>query len=319
MFDPYTGLAPNSRGGTETMFHRLHEEFKEIRSLDDHQIICSRVGELDDRPYKTLWLHDMAGDPNAVKAIDLEAPHRNKINSIIFVSHSQLEDYRRLYPLTIRAQINKIMVIENFLPLRLINAASDLKFQDQDRVIRCIYHTTPHRGLEHVIDVWPKIYAAFGGNVRLDVYSSFSIYGWKENDAPYEPLFGKIKNMEGVFYHGAVDHSIVMNTLKNADFFLFPSIWKETSCLALMEACSFGVWPISINLGSIHETACGYGKLYHNADEWKIGVVDEMKRYLSLPKEVKINMAMSANGINYARRNLSIGKWGMMFDALEAR
>ena len=92
-------------------------------------------------------------------------------------------------------------------------------------------------------------------NVHLDVFSSFNAYGWAERDEPYQELFDKIEAHPQMTYHGFKPNNIVRNALQKAHIFAYPSIWMETSCIALMEAMSAGLMCVHPNLAALPETA----------------------------------------------------------------
>ena len=56
-----SGTWSKSQGGTERMFERLKKEL-DPKLLDNFQIICSRVRDLEDKK-RILWLHDLWNDP----------------------------------------------------------------------------------------------------------------------------------------------------------------------------------------------------------------------------------------------------------------
>jgi glycosyltransferase involved in cell wall biosynthesis len=119
--------------------------------------------------------------------------------------------------------------------------------------INLIYHTTPHRGLELVLPIFDKL-CELHDNIHMDVYSSFGVYGWEQRDVPYQPVFDRIRDHPHMTYHGAVSNDEVMKALEKAHIFLYPSIWKETSCIALIEAMLSGVFPIYPSYGALPET-----------------------------------------------------------------
>ena len=83
-------LDSEAQGGTEQMKYGLHERLpKEL--LDQFQIICSRVRELDDDKKKVLWLHDLPLDPEAQHLKEKE--NREKFDKLVCVSHWQMQQY----------------------------------------------------------------------------------------------------------------------------------------------------------------------------------------------------------------------------------
>jgi hypothetical protein len=57
------GTYKGAMGGTEMMNKGLKDRVSSDL-LEQFQIICSRVRELDDKP-RILWLHDLWNDPEA--------------------------------------------------------------------------------------------------------------------------------------------------------------------------------------------------------------------------------------------------------------
>ena len=127
--------------------------------------------------------------------------------------------------------------------------------QEKDKeTIRFIYHTTPHRGLELLVPIFEGL-AEQHQNIHLDVYSSFGIYGWEQRDAPYSGLFKRIDSHPRMTYHGVKSNAEVLEALDRSHIFLYPNIWKETSCIALIEAIKSGVVCVHPNYGALSETA----------------------------------------------------------------
>ena len=149
----------------------------------------------------------------------------------------------------------KCVVIENAIePVTFVDKPTDGK-------INFIYHTTPHRGLQILVPVFKQLAEKYP-NIHLDVYSSFKIYGWEDRDKPYEPLFEMIKENSNMTYHGTVSNSEVKNALQKAHCFAYPSIWMETSCIALIEAMSAGCLCVHPNLAALSETASRWTWMY---------------------------------------------------------
>jgi glycosyltransferase involved in cell wall biosynthesis len=233
-------LSANSRGGTEMMRQRLIDVAREDL-LNNTAIHLSRPRELYDDVPNILWCHDLAGDPE--NKILLNEGWK-KFDHFVFVSVWQRDQY------IIRFGIpySKCSVISNAIE-KQYNPS-----EKTQETIRFIYHTTPHRGLELLIPIFDALSKEFE-NIHLDVYSSFSIYGWPDRDEQYS---GIIKNIEGhpkMTYHGTVTNDEVLEALDKSHIFLYPNIWQETSCIALIEAIKSQVICIHPNLGALPETA----------------------------------------------------------------
>jgi glycosyltransferase involved in cell wall biosynthesis len=242
-----TSVSTNARGGTEMMRDRL------IRNADSEllskvAVHFSRPRQLYDDVPNILYCHDLAEDPeNKI----LENEGWSKFDHIVFVSAWQRDQFIVKYGIP----HSRCTVVHN-----AIEKIYDPVEKKTDK-IKFIYHTTPHRGLEllyHVFDALCKKH----DNIELDVYSSFDIYGWPERDEPYQELFRKIKDHPNMNYFGTVSNEKVLKALDEAHIFLYPCIWKETSCIALIEAIKSQVLCIHPNYGALPETSAAASVMY---------------------------------------------------------
>jgi glycosyltransferase involved in cell wall biosynthesis len=244
-------LSKNSMGGTERMKYGLQERISpEI--LDKFQIICSRVREIDPKLIPIYWLHDLPEDPESEH---LRAGGWNKFEKNVFVSNWQMQAYIKHFNMP----WYKSRVIQNAIePIPFVKKTVDK--------IKLIYHTTPHRGLNILVPVFIKLAEKYD-NIELDVFSSFEIYGWKQRDEPFEALFDLCKNHPQINYHGFQSNDVVRKALQEAHIFAYPSIWVETSCIALMEAMSAGCLCVHPNYGALPETSAGFTWMYQYRED----------------------------------------------------
>jgi UDP-glucose:(glucosyl)LPS alpha-1,2-glucosyltransferase len=235
-----TNLSRSAMGGTEQMRKRLVDTVDKSL-LEKVAIHLSRPRTLYDDVPNILYCHDLAEDPeNKI----LENQGWQQFTAFVFVSCWQ----RDMFIARFGIPYSKCVVIEN-----AIEPALDI---DKDmRQIKLIYHTTPHRGLELLYPVYEALSKEMGDKVHLDVFSSFEIYGWKERNKPYQSLFEKLEAHPHITYHGTQPNEVVRDYLSRAHYFPYPCIWKETSCIALIEAIEHGVIAVHPNLGALPETA----------------------------------------------------------------
>lgn len=240
-------LSKNSKGGTEMMRQRLLDR-AEPELLEKVAVHFSRPREIPEDVPNILYCHDLAEDPENKILLD---NGWEKFNHFVFVSAWQRDQYIRLY----KIPYSKCSIIPNAVEKRF-----EAKEKPTD-TIRFIYHTTPHRGLELLYLVFDALSQEYK-NIHLDVYSSFAIYGWVQRDEPYNELFKKIHEHPQMTYHGSVPNEQVLEALDNAHIFLYPNIWPETSCIALIEAIKSGVLCIHPNFGALPETAANATIMY---------------------------------------------------------
>lgn len=240
-------LSKNSKGGTEMMRQRLLDR-AEPELLEKVAIHFSRPRDIPEDVPNIFYCHDLAEDPENKVLLD---GGWEQFDKIVFVSAWQRDQYIMRFGIP----YSKCAVIPN---------AIEKRYEAEEKnteTIRFIYHTTPHRGLElvyPVIDALSKDYP----NIHLDVYSSFAIYGWESRDEPYNDLFEQIKAHPNMTYHGSVSNEEVLEALDKSHIFLYPSIWKETSCIALIEAIKSGLVCIHPNFGALPETAANATVMY---------------------------------------------------------
>lgn len=268
-----TDLSRNARGGTEMMRDRLLAAVPS-QLLDNFAIHFSRPRQIYEDVKNIFYAHDLAADPeNKV----LLGGGWNKFSKLVFVSHWQRDQYISTFGIP----YSKCTVIEN---------AIETEFEYVKRPtgpIRFVYHTTPHRGLELLYPVFDALSKEFD-NIQLDVFSSFEIYGWKERDKPYTKLFDALKSHPKITYYGSRSNEEVIATLKQSHIFLYPCIWVETSCIAMIEAIKCGCTVIHPSLGALPETSCGATVMYDYTEDYSAHANMAYKVTKSiLSKEVK--------------------------------
>ena len=246
-------LSANSIGGTEMMRQRLLDNVNR-ELLEGFAIHFSRPRDIPTDVKNIMYCHDLAGDPENKVLLD---GGWEKFEHLVFVSNWQRDQYIMRFGIP----YSKCSVIPNAIETRY-----DIEDKEKSSTIRFVYHTTPHRGLELVypiIDALSKEYR----NIHLDVYSSFAIYGWPQRDDPYVDLFTKIHNHPNMTYHGSIPNEDVIEALKKSHIFLYPNIWQETSCIALIEAIRCSLLCIHPNYGALPETAANATVMYdYNED-----------------------------------------------------
>lgn len=246
----WNDVSAGSSGGTELMARRLESSI-DPDLLSNFQIVPSRLrgsSELDPARLRVLWLHDLPGDPESDKLLTNEGWRR--FHRIVCVSNWQLQAYVARY----RIPWSKCAVIQN--------AIEPIAFERKtEGPVSIVYTSTPHRGLEILVAAYEKLRET--RDVTLDVFSSFSLYGWDDRDEHFRPVFEKLESLPGATWHRSQPNAVVRDFLRDrAEIFAYPSVWQETSCLCLMEAMSAGLTCVHPNLGALYETAANMTSMY---------------------------------------------------------
>jgi glycosyltransferase involved in cell wall biosynthesis len=232
-----------SKGGTELSIAELERHVpKDL--LDKFQVIPSRFRGLTEGLIPIYWVHDTAEDPEMHHLAD---GGWKKFARIVFVSNWQMQRFIERYGIPWSHCCVLPNAIEPF--------PDDMHYLDNAGTLRFIYHTTPHRGLNILAAAFDALSSRH--DVHLDVYSSFSIYGWEGRDKEYEPLYDRLRANPKVTYHGARPLDEVRAALRETHAFVYPSTWPETGCRALIEAMCAGVVCATTNYGCLYETSMG--------------------------------------------------------------
>jgi UDP-glucose:(glucosyl)LPS alpha-1,2-glucosyltransferase len=241
----------NPKGGTEILKEQLIAQLPE-QSIDGINLIGSicHPSLVKEDKINILWQHLNYDQPN-VKLMQ-DRKFVDSIDYFIYVSHWQYNRFREVY---------KIPEYKSFVIKNATHAFEPVKKESlmitSDK-IKLLYTSTPWRGLIillKAIEVLNKTRDDF----EVDIYSSTKIYGSKfdENEKDkFTDLFEKCKNTKNVNYHGYTFNGEIRRAVEKAHIYAYPSIFEETSCLAIIEAMSAGCHVVTTNYGALPET-CG--------------------------------------------------------------
>lgn len=250
----------NAMSGSELMMTELEKNLdKDL--LDNFQIVLSRpeLHELDENKVRILWCHDLAEDGQVASFLSNEGWRR--FHRFVFVSNWQCQRYIERYNIP----WERTIVMRNAINPIDVDIEKKWTFPEEDAQINFVYHTTPHRGLHILAPVFAHLCEEFS-NIHLDVFSSFKIYGWEQEDQrpEFQQVFDMIKEHDHMTLHETLPNADMQRHLaEKAHVFSYPSTHTETSCRALIEAMSAGCMCIHPNNGALFETAAQFTFMYH--------------------------------------------------------
>ena len=248
-------VSEKAMGGTELMKKWLFEELdkREPGLKDKFQFISTRVRNLEPDKQRILWIHDLANDPEVEHLKDPE--NWKKFERIIFVSHWQQYQFKT----HLGFPYDKGIVIQN-----AIHPIPEHKKPNEDGKINVCYFSTPHRGLELLLNAWEFMRNTLkeGLNAELNIYSSFKLYDRGHLDEQFRHIYKRAADMDGVNYHGTVSNDEIREALKTQHVMAYPCVYEETSCITLIEASSAGLLCVCPNLGALPETGANFPWMY---------------------------------------------------------
>lgn len=272
-------FSKKSLGGTEIIKYELQKRIPK-NLLDNFQIISERIDFLEKNKIRIFWTHlspiqneEMLKWLNVKDTKPLSNGGWKKFHKIIFISYSQMEEWVRRYDIP----YSHCFVIKYALnPIEIVEKPKDK--------ITIIYQSNPQRGLSILVNVFEKLSLQYS-NIELKVHSSWKIYGLSEWQDNYEKsdLFHRLENHPKIHNIGYVDNNSLRESLSTSHIFAYPSIWKETFCLSLLEAMSARCLCVHSSLGALPETSCNWTNMYHFDED--IGKHQE-KFFIELKKAI---------------------------------
>ena len=269
----------NPQGGTEIMIDGLKKELGEKLDKINLCINSYDIKNISDKPL-VVWIHHDINQQFVQWMYDVNL--RNNVDVFVFVSHWQREQYEK----TFNIDTNKSFVLKN--------AANSIDFNNNIRHnnrTQCAYISTPFRGLDILLDSWEEI----NPDADLHIWSSMKLYGQNMSDNEYNILFDKAKSLPNVYYHNIVPNLKLRELLNNIDFLLYPSTFRETSCLSVIESMMAGCRIICPQLGALPETTSGFASLYPYSYDKKIHKMNFIQTF----KEELINPWYGNKNLQY--------------------
>ena len=298
----------DSFGGSENQL-RLLLKYLPDESFKDINLILNSTNHdlIEKEKINVLWVHHFVNQ-NEIRNLGSK-DYVDKLDWIAFNSNWNFEKY--VYQFKIPE--SKSVVIRN--------AIEKIDFEKKPKgKINLIYHTTPWRGLVHLLKIFKNLNLE---NVELNVCSSTEIYGKKFGKIQkYENLFNECKKTKNVNYLGYVENKKVIELLKKMHIFTHPSIWPETSCVAAIEAMAAGCEVVSTNLGALYETCSPFATFVNfdrnfNNLEKKYGNVlsERVKNFWSTENQNKLKLQSETINSTYSWDVRSI-EWKNFFNEI---
>ena len=237
----------DSFGGSENQL-RLLLKYLPDKYFKDINLILNNTSHdlIEKNKINILWMHHFVNQKEVKNLASKE--YTDKLDWIVFNSNWNFE--KHVYQFKVPE--GKSIIIRN--------AIEKIDFIEKPKdKISLIYHTTPWRGLSHLVKVFKNLNLE---NTELNVCSSTKIYGKKFEEAMgknYEKIFDECKNTKNINYFGFLENKKIIELLNKMHIFAHPSIWPETSCIAAIESMAAGCEVVTTNLGALYETCSPFG------------------------------------------------------------
>ena len=284
-----------SLGGSENQLRLLLKHLPD-ESFKDINLILNNTNHdlIEKNKINVLWMQHFVNQEEAKNLGSKD--YVNKLDYIVFNSNWNFEKFQYQF----KIPESKSLVIKN--------AIEKIDFHEKPKdKINLVYHTTPWRGLVHLLKVFKRLNLQ---NTELNICSSTIIYGKKFDSIlgkKYENIFEECKNTKNVNYLGFVENNKIIELLKNMHIYSFPSIWPETSCISAIEAMAAGCEIVTSNLGALYETCApfatfvGFDSNFDNFEKkYQKALENSVKNFWSKENQKKIRFQQEVINLTYS-------------------
>jgi tetratricopeptide (TPR) repeat protein len=206
------------------------------------------LGQVRFAPLQIFWTGDAFDQPFLASFGD---PARRAEIDLVMLQSDWQEDTFHAHHGVPRSQIVRTR----------LGAAQGVRPHESTRVMgsdprprRLAYASTPFRGLDVLLDLFPRIRAKVP-DAELEVFSSMRVYGMsaEEDQNRFEALYRKA-DQPGVTLVGTVPQFELAERLQQARVLAYPNHYAETFCIAAAEAQAAGCAVVTTSLGALPET-----------------------------------------------------------------
>lgn len=212
-------------------------------------------------PVRALWCHD-----HSYPAMTEELAGR--MTHVVVLSEWQRQRFRRLYPYL----EDRLVLIRNGVTVTGPDGTD--RFPDGDapfaeRKPRCVYASSADRGLDTLLELWPRIRAQ-APEAELHVFYGFDMLDRAALRFPHlatykQRVLGLVAaaggEAGGVFLRGRIPQPELYRELQEARVWSYPTGFLETSCIGAMEARAAGLAIVTSGLAALTETVGRHGRL----------------------------------------------------------
>lgn len=218
-----------------------------------HTIIISRyIGFFEIYRYASsyqyyIWGHDThllpyGCDLNSEEIID---KYSERITGCICLTDWQKKNYEKTYP----QLVNKIHLINNGIDLDLFKY--DVKKKKPNKFL---YSSCSERGLSIILDLWPVI-IEYMPNAEL-IICSYNTFPKNEADHKMKKI---IDSYDNIRHLGKLKREELYREMADTEYWFFPSIFPETSCITALEMLMSEVICIYYPFAGLPDTMKDYG------------------------------------------------------------
>lgn len=227
--------------GEGTLHYRHYTQFNPNNKYDyffswrNPQVLENNVNA--DNTY--IWLHDTTPQEN------LTGKPLKQLDKILVMSNW----HRSLYP-----------DIEDDM-FKVVGNGIDPEMFDEDIETDpnyCIFTSAPDRGLNCLLDIWPKIKEECP-DAEMHWYYGWHTFDEVQGDNPdmmrwKDKVQEKIEEAEDFYAHGRVSQEEIAKEYQKANLWLYPTEFTETYCITAVKCQLADCLPVTTDVAALDET-----------------------------------------------------------------
>ena len=209
-----------------------------------------------------FWMHDITFHPywNGQK-LPVSAKHLMKNVDSLVDAYITLSPWHQQFVVSEYGIDNsKVLVIGNGIDEKLCSTIENMNLKRVKN--RFIWVSNYDRGLEQLIDNFLPIVKALPG-AHIHVY---------RNNIP-EEVKENYKRYPFIVFKGQASNADIIKAMSEAEFWFYPTSWKETYCISALEAQRMGCLCITTDLAALNSTVGYRGVLLreriYSPEYWK--------------------------------------------------
>ena len=222
--------------------------------------IVSRYAQLLLEPVRAtkryFWAHDLNAIPARGARGDVLHDSAGELDAIFCLSPSHRDAFARTHQL----DASKIVVTRNGLtPERFAG-------KEERRPFRFIYSSSPDRGLDTLLELFPLIREQLS-EAELHVFYGFEnwdrVLGMRVDPASeaWRDRIRAAMRQPGVYFRGRIGQRELAREMMRSDIWFYPTRFEETYCITALEAQMAGAVCVASDLGALHTTVADRGVL----------------------------------------------------------
>ena len=246
---PYRGQDKNGVEWWDSDEYLPIEKFKTF--ISSRSVIPFDIKPVSDMNF--LWMHDVNIGQESSEVLNM--PDR-----IVAITNWHSNHLQNLY-----GQDSKKMSV---IPNGIIPERFDKNDWENKKNNKFIYSSSPDRGLDTLLGMWPIIRERYPEH-ELHIY-----YGWEIIDKIIEQHRGRTQGMSyleefknkclgqiaflggeegGIYQHGRVNQDQLAKEMAECTFWTYPTEFMETFCITAIEMQMAGVIPVTSRLAALNE------------------------------------------------------------------